>query len=274
MATITERDVANTSTDSAGNEAAPIQITDTNTPEPPVARGDAWTESDEKWARWWAGRYRWALSMGGAFDGDDLAQAARIGIITAREKWPHYTAAHTDAPVTWATFSAFYIRNELRQLVGIRAGTLPPVMRSLDEPIAPGDGDDERTMADTIADSAPPMDERITDDETRVALVAAVNRIQDETARAAVWLIYVEGLHPAAAAATMGTTRALLHKHKARGLQLLRRDMKLKAYLNLDFDTIWAPVVGVMRFKQTHRSSVEVAVERREMAREAALVIG
>lgn len=255
--------------------------------------GGGWTANDERWAAWWARRYSWALGRGGALDLGDLQQAASIGILIARKKWaeyqtasanqaaasdPDHAAADPDhapggAPVAWATFSAYYIRNELRGLVGIRCGQLPPVVRSLDAPLA-ADDPDGPTVGDTLPDGSPPIAAQIEDAETRRAIMAAVTRIADDDAREAITLLYLEGVPAAMAAQMMGTTREQVHRLQARGLSALRRDGRLRAYRRLDAETIWAPAWGVGRFQQTRKSGVEVAVEHRERVREKAMQTG
>lgn len=264
---------------------------------------DAWTADDERMSLWWANRYAWALKRDSSLDRLDLDQAARMGMLTAKRKWiQHQTASdgprtgHRDPDagaghgsddhdpgasadaggvsggcqkVSWSTFSAYYVRNELRHLVGIRSGQpLPPFVSSLDAPLSE---DDDTCLGDMIPDNGPSVEDQVGDPAALDFLLAAVNRMCDDAARDAIMLLYVEGLSYAAAAAAMGTDQKTLRRIKDRGLAAIRKDRHFMNVLRLDADTRWIVPSGLRKFRETGMSSVEAIAEQRERVREAAL---
>lgn len=98
---------------------------------------------DERWAWYWVNKYRWALEARGDVDQDDLLQAARIGIWEAERTYKPEAGE-------WSTYSAFWIRREIRRALGVKSGKLPPPEIHLDEPLTE---DAEETRLDMMPNS-------------------------------------------------------------------------------------------------------------------------
>ena len=126
---------------------------------------------DDRWAWFWVNKYRWALEARGDVDQDDLLQAARIGI------WEAERTYKPDAG-EWSTYSAFWIRREIRRALGVKSGHFPPPEIHLDEPLTE---DAEETRLDMLADdSIPDIDTGILVDEYRQTVRDAVDRLEDQ----------------------------------------------------------------------------------------------
>ena len=128
-------------------------------------------EQDTKLAHYWAHRYRRTVDVRNDIDLEDLQQAAFLGIMQARKR-------QEDTTEGFITYAGFYARNEIRSLLGIRNGKLPPAMESLDEPV---DDDSDATRLDLLADETlPEPDADLLEEEKRQTVRDAVARLKDE----------------------------------------------------------------------------------------------
>lgn len=217
--------------------------------------GEAWAETDERWARWWASRFSWAARCYHWISLEDLEQAARIGILCAR-------TAYSPDRGAWATWSAYFIQRELRRLVGRGpGGSLPPVALSLDEPITE---DTETTLGDMIPDGAPPVGEALEDAERSIALAAAVDRLGG-LEREAVIRVYLYGERQSAAAQGMRISTRVLRRILARGKNQLSRDWRLRAFCAEEASPAYS--TGLQAFRETGLSEPERTVIWRDQHR-------
>lgn len=209
-------------------------------------------EQYAKLAHYWACRYSWAAQIRNDIDLEDLQQAALLGIIQARK-------AYQEDKGGFVTLAGFYARNEIRDLLGIRNGKLPPVLESLDEPL---NDETEDTRLDLIADdSIPDADAGLLEAERRQAVRDAVYRLKEDQ-RAAIDCRFFQGMthKQTAEAANIPPSRlgSVLHSAQLN----LRRDRHLRALI--DNSTHYMLHVGVTRFNTTMTSAVEELVITRE----------
>lgn len=211
-------------------------------------------EQDAKLAQYWAGRYSWAIRKRSDIDLNDLHQAAFLGIMQARKTFDQEKAS-------FVTYASFYARNEIRALLGIRSGKMPPSLLSLDAPLSE---DTEDTLLDVVADeSIPDPDDALIADDFRQTVRAAVNRLAEDQ-KAVVSFRFYDGL-------TYNQTAAEMHLMPVKVVQIyhnaernLRRDRYLRALADVDRQTRFMHHVGVTQFNTTMTSAVEQIVIWRE----------
>ena len=202
---------------------------------------------DERWAQYWVNKYRWALEMRGDVDQDDLFQAAMIGI---------WEAERTFKPEAgeWSTYSAFWIRQEIRRALGVKRGQLPPAEIHLDEPIT---WDAEETRLDMLADdSLPDVWEGLQSEDLRRGVREAVARLEDQQ-REVVTKRYFQGKTVQAIADEMKTPYHRIYSLWKNARHRLSRDKLLKELAELR--PRFHVHVGVKAFNTTHTSAVELA---------------
>ena len=207
-----------------------------------------------KIASYWAGRYSWVLEYRNDLDREDLQQAAFLGILEARKAYKEERGGEM-------TLAGFYARNEIRALIGIRSGQLPPAMESLDEPL---NDETDDTRLDLLADeSLPEIDAALLEEEKRQTVRDAVDRLKPDQ-KAVVNMRFFQGKTYKEAAAEMGVTpeRAACLWDNAR--RNLSRDRYLKAVAEVNRRTPYLYGVGVKRFNSTLTSAVEEIVLLRE----------
>ena len=209
-------------------------------------------EQNVKLAHYWACRYSWAAQIRNDIDLEDLQQAALLGIIQARN-------AYQDEKGGFVTLAGYYARNEIRDLLGIRNGKLPPVLESLDEPL---NDETEDTRLDLIADdSIPDADAGLLEAERRQAVRDAVCRLKEDQ-QAVIDCRFFQGMthKQTAEAANIPPSRlgSVLHSAQLN----LRRDRRLRALI--DDSTHFMLHVGLTRFNTTMTSAVEELVITRE----------
>lgn len=205
-------------------------------------------------ASYWAGRYSWAIRARNDIDREDLQQAAYLGILKARNEKEGEREG-------FATLAGFYARNEIRALLGIKNGKLPPVMESLDEPISE---ESDETRLDLLEDeSLPEADAGLLEAEKRQTVRDAVNRLKEDQ-QALIDLRFYQRMTSREAAEKMGVTpeRAAAIWNNAR--LRLSRDRYLKAVAEVNSRTNYFLGVGVTRFNSTFTSAVEELVMFRE----------
>ena len=205
-------------------------------------------------ASYWAGRYSWVLETRNDLDREDLQQAAYLGILEARKAYKEERGGEV-------TLAGFYARNEIRALIGIRCGGLPPAMESLDEPL---NDETDDTRLDLLADeSLPEIDAGLLEEEKRQTVRDAVERLKPDQ-KAVVNMRFFQGMTYKETAAEMGVTpeRAASIWDSAR--RNLSRDRYLKAVAEVNRRTPYLLGVGVTRFNSTLTSAVEEIVMLRE----------
>lgn len=205
-------------------------------------------------ASYWAGRYMWAIEKRNDIDRDDLQQAAFLGILEARKAYKEERGGEV-------TLAGFYARKEIRALLGIRSGKLPPILESLDEPL---NDETDDTRLDLLADETiPDADAALLEEEKRQTVRDAVERLKPDQ-KAVVKLRFFQGMTYKQAAAEMDVTpeRAASIWDNAR--LRLSRDRYLKAVAEVNRRTPYLYGVGVTRFNSTFTSAVEELVLMRE----------
>lgn len=207
---------------------------------------------DERWAQYWVNKYRWALEMRGDVDEDDLMQAARIGMWEAEKTYRPELGE-------WSTYSAFWIRREIRLALGVKRGQLPPPEIHLDEPIT---WDAEETMLDMLADDTmPDIDSGVLMDDRAQIIREAVARLEDQQQREVVEKLYFEEKPGKQVAAEMNLPKCeRVFKIWDNARRRLRRDKYLRELREVTMD--YHIKVGPSRFNTTHTSAVEEAVMR------------
>ena len=209
---------------------------------------------DERLARYWAGRYGWALNTRSDIDMEDLQQTAMIGIIEAKKTYNANAGS-------WANYSGYFVRNEIRNLLGIRGGKIPTPTISLDEPI---DEEGELTRLDMLADeTAPDAEEVLCREDMRVIVSEAVDRLQEDQ-RDAIRDYYLKGKTYKGTAEALGVTVERIRQLLTTAKRNLRRDRKLRAIADIDRRTNFYYGVGVTAFNSSGISPVEQLVIWRE----------
>lgn len=215
----------------------------------------------EKLASYWAGRYSWILERRNDLDREDLQQAAFLGILEARKAYKEERGGEV-------TLAGFYARKEIRALLGIRNGKLPPAMESLDEPL---NEETDDTRLDLLADeSLPEIDAGLLEEEKRQTVRDAVNKLEAEQ-RAVVSMRFFEGKTYPQTAAEMDITPMRAVTIWAAARRNLRRNRYLKALAEVNRSTPYLLGVGVTRFNSTFTSAVEELVLLRERLLEKVL---
>jgi len=214
-------------------------------------------------ANYWAGRYSWALERRNDLDREDLQQAAFVGVLRAIKDFKE----EKDGLVTLA---GYYARNEIRELLGIRNGKLPPVLESLDEPL---NDETEDTRLDLIADETiPDPDAGIIEEERKQTIRDAVDRLQEDQ-RQVVRLRYFSGMTYQQTADEMNINRDRVATIFQNARRNLRHDRYLKALVEVNRRTPYLLGVGVKRFNSTFTSAVEEIVLLRERLLQKALQV-
>lgn len=218
----------------------------------------------DRWAQYWANKYKWATENRADLDGEDILQAALMGEYIAKCKYTPDKGAFT-------TFSAYYIRNEIRDLLGIRKGQLPPTLISLDEPLPGRDGEPgEETRLDKLPDeNAKDAAKEAYKQERREGVRAAVERIKDQRQREAIRLCYLEGKGAKEIAEALGVSMSEVYRLFHLGRRAMQRDRLLRQLVEIDVP--YYARVGVEAFQTTHNSAVEYAVLILEREREKLL---
>lgn len=207
-----------------------------------------------RWAQYWANRYRWAIERRQDLDMEDLLQAASMGEYIAKLKYAPERGA-------FSTFSAFYIQKEIRDLLGIRNGRLPPAIISLDEPISE---ESEDTRLDMLEDKTlPDKDEVLQDNERREGVRAAIDRLPDQQ-REVMRKYYLQGMGSKAIGDALGLTSPQVLHILAAARRAMRKDRLLRQLAEIPIPQVY---VSVTRFQSTHTSAVELAAIIRENER-------
>lgn len=202
-----------------------------------------------------AKRYLAVCESDRATDIEDLAQSGYIGLIEATQTYDESKGAFS----TWATF---YIRKEVRKVLGLsrRDQRADQGALSMDAPIG-----EDITLADAIRSP-----EDIEADADHTELVQAVRDAVDALPadqRALIVSHDFKGGTFTSAARAYGMVPSTVSSHYHRARRALYQDPKLKALAeahNLDQRTNWHKHIGLNRYKSTWESSTEALVFWRE----------
>ena len=206
----------------------------------------------KKLSHYWACRYRWAIAKRNDIDLEDLEQAAAVGIIRAKQ-------AYKDEKAGFVTLAGFYARNEIRELLGIRNGQLPPIIESLDEPIT---DETEDTRLDLLADETlPESDAGLLELEKRQTVRDAIDRLK-ENQKTLVDLRFYGNRTIQQTAKEMNITPVKAGSIWESAKTNLRRDRNLLELVGRS--TQYIRHVGIAQFNTTMTSSVELLVILRE----------
>ena len=208
----------------------------------------------DPWAAYWARRYSWALKRLPALDLEDLQQSAALGAWIAKQTYKEECGS-------WATYSSYFIQNEIRALIGIKQQRLPALTLSLDAPLAPDGDENDGTILDTIPDtSVPDTEEVILQDEVRDTVRDAVERLQDALQRQVIQIHRFDGKSISETAQALEITETDVRRldRQAR-FQHIARDPKIRALISLEDRTPYYSHVGVNTFNNTLTSVTEKA---------------
>lgn len=215
-------------------------------------------DSEERWAQYWVNRYKWALETRSDLDEEDLMQAARIGIWKAKQTFDSDSGG-------WGNYSGYFIKNEIREALGIRNGRIPRPTISLDETI---DEEGNLTRLDMLADeTAPDAEEVLCRNDMRLIVAEAVDRLEEQQ-RDAINNYYIKGKTYKGTAEAMGIDPKKIKNLLEKGKMYLRRDRTLRAIASIERSTNYYAHVGVKLYSSTMTSAVERIVLRRETKRE------
>lgn len=213
----------------------------------------------DKWAHYWANKYRWVTLKYNDIDMEDLIQAARLGMFLAKQRY-------NPGNMSLDSYSVFYIRREIRNLIGIRNGQLPPTILSLDEPIP---GTEDITRGDALQDqTTPDLDEIASQEERRQGVRDSINRL-NEPFREVMTQAYLERKSHAEIAEKMGVSVVKVQHLTEQGRKKMQRDRELRRLLGLKPNGYIH--IGLTRFRSTQTSAVEEAFFRLEEERERLL---
>lgn len=226
----------------------------------------------KKWARRYAGIYRERADV----DEDDLCQAGFLGMCKAAETYKPECGA-------WSTWASYYIRNAIRETLGIHTskgtyvvyenGELARkryVVQSLDAPAYASD-DCDISLSETIADdSIPDADEALLIDSDAQMVRDAVAAIKKPDVRSAIAARYFDGKTLSAIATEHGVTYQRIRQRCSEALRLLAKDKRIRDIYRerfIDEDTRFIARKGVYAFFSSGSSSVEDQVIRRDAQR-------
>lgn len=206
------------------------------------------------WARYWAKRYSWALEGRPYLDIDDLVSAATLGILRAQAKFDPDAEGSN-----WATFSSYFIRKEIRALIGIRDRELPPAAISLDEPI-PGAEDEGSTRLDMLADeSLPDIDARALLDDLCANVRDAIEELKDPRQKTIAQRWKLEGETQSAIAEDLNIAPQRVAQIWNAARRNLAKDRRLRAYADMELRTPYYKRIGPSAFNTTRTSPTEYA---------------
>lgn len=208
----------------------------------------------DKWAAYWARRYSWALKGRPYLDYEDLLQSATLGILIAKDSYEEDCGS-------WAQYSSYFIRNELRHLIGIKQGVIPALTLPLDAPLTAQGTDEDTTLLDTIEDtSLPDMDDVVLDNELQQTMRDAVGRLKNALQRQVIQIHRFEGKSITATAQALEITPNDVRRlDKQARFQHLARDRRVLALIRLEDHTPYLRGTGVNAFNNTWTSATENA---------------
>lgn len=180
---------------------------------------------------------------------DDLMQAGFLGLVAAVDAWEPERGA-------WSNIATLCVKRAMREALGIHTTRQRAHLGavSLDEPI-PGSEDGDTTRAALLADeSLPDADERVLDDERRVAVREAVGRLEGRKRDVVEWHD-LEGQTLAQAGDNLGVCLQRVKQLRDGALRDLRRDWRLRK--TLDEETLYYQHRGIRAFNTDWTSVTE-----------------
>lgn len=212
-----------------------------------------------------ANKYRHACEQDRAVDAEDLAQAGFFGLVKAAESYDPNVAK------TWSGWASWHIKNEFRNLLGLRKGGLAAKAHagaiSLDAPLSSEDNESE-TLGDVQIDEAAinPEEAALHSEIVRAMRKAIAELPEDE--RLVMQSVGLEGKSYEQAAQSLGTTQGHIGAIRRRATDNLRRRKDLQALDDLDLRTRFIARKSIDAFSRDQTSTVEEAVLWREQFRE------
>lgn len=209
----------------------------------------------------WAKRYAWLCEDRPHVDAADLAQAGFLGLVEAAQTYDPEKGG-------WFSWASFYIRNHMKDALGLRTRSGSCKCTSLD---APAYADDDLALLDTIPDDTlPDMEQEVEISDTARIIREAVESLDDEGARLAIVEYYFKNKTLKRIADERGESVNAVRRLHGKGLRRLRQARTIRQlspeYI-LDLETRFHAHKGVMSFWSTHTSVVEDAVLLRERIR-------
>ena len=208
-----------------------------------------------RWAKWWANRYRWAIEKRGDISFEDLTQAAVLGILRAMECY--------DGVGSWAQYSSYFIRKEIRTLCGVRWGkSLPPFVQSLNVKV----GDDEDTeLIELLPDETAPDPEEVAEyNDLKTGVREAVARLKNDQEREVVERNRLNGEPLRVIAADFGVSFQYVRTIWTKACKHLSQDRKLRKLAEFEGLISYISRSSVKSFNSTNTSDVERIVMLRE----------
>ena len=203
-----------------------------------------------------AQRYRGACERDRAVDLDDLIQAGYLGLVDAMHAWEPERGA-------WSTIAVYYIKNAMREAVGIHSTRIRAEhgALALDAPL-PG-SEDGTTSMELLEGPDAVVDAELLRDDLQNQVRTAVEGLKDADARQAVWACDIECKRLQRVGEQMGMTTHQLRRLRDRGRKALRKDAHMralaKAYSLLDEQTLFYAHKGVAAFHRDMTSTTEAA---------------
>lgn len=214
-----------------------------------------------------AWRYLYQAERNRGLDGEDLLQAARLGMIEAVPGWDSERGA-------FITLAVFFMRRAIRRALGIHTGkerienVAPPA--SLNAPVgeeADGDALQDFIPDDYAVDPQQAAEDRLFEDFTARTVRAAVDALQ-EPQREVIRDYYLDGLPVAAIAQRNGLEPERVHVIRNAGLRSLR-------HYNRALSLLWAEYEAAAYTKQSYEAwrctgtspTERAAIRREELTR-------
>lgn len=207
-------------------------------------------------------RYRYQAERNRGLDGEDLLQAARLGMVEAVPFWDAERGM-------FLTVATLYMRKSIRGALGIRTAkerienVAPPA--SLSAPV--GEDNSDSTLGDCIADpnAIDPQlaaEEALMDEFTRRTVREAVEGLP-EPQRSVVWGYYLEGRTVLTMAEQIGLDPDNIRTIQRKGVRHLGRNRAL-CLLWAEYEAVpyWHQTLA--EWKNNHTSAVEAAAMKRE----------
>lgn len=218
----------------------------------PTADPEKVVEQYTGWVKRIANRYAAVLERTGSIDYEDLCQVGYLALLKAKE-------SYNPGGMKFLSYSFYAIRNAMRRELGFSSdGQLPPVLKSMDEPL---DDEADATLAEMIEDpNIMPFDESMIEAETREETVAevhaAVDRLKNQKQREVITRCWLNGQEKPAAAADMGINIRALQAVDLEARDKLKRDKALRQFAM----SIPSFYIGARTFNSTWTSAVEAEV--------------
>ena len=202
------------------------------------------------WLRFVVSRFDGFLSRSGVFDAEDLYWVGAMALINAKDSW-------NPEKGNFLTHSFYAIRSAIQRQLSFGKREIEPESIYLDAPLAE---DEELSLIDTIPSGDKGPDEIAEDNDLKEHMQAALDRMEDPLGQKILKKRYYEDKTINETAAALGVEPRLILNHSNKALTRLRRDHKLR---DIAFNDYYRRV-GLMEFKETFTSEVELALIKKE----------